>query len=134
MMYVLKYVNGMSTFINLWCSIQVIQQLRESTLLLYCYQLSQRNKHDLYFKYDILVMVWYKKGMILMGVNGNLPFLPSNNRKRSSLQYMACENTQNNGQCPQQAVFTVTCHQPKPSYLDKKTLIDYLQTKLCGAS
>jgi hypothetical protein len=68
-----------------------------------------------------------------MGVNGNLPFLPSNNRNRSSLQYTACENTQDNGQCPQQAILPVICHHPKPSYLDKKTF-DYLQTKLSGAS
>jgi hypothetical protein len=72
---------------------QVIQQLRESTFLLHCYQLTKINKHDLYFKYDILEMVWCKKGMILMGMNGNLPFLPPSNRKRSSLQNTACENT-----------------------------------------
>lgn len=48
-------------------------------------------------------MVWRKKGMILMGMNGNLPFLPSSNRKRSnlSLQNTACENTRENVLCPQ---------------------------------
>jgi hypothetical protein len=52
-------------------------------------------------KHDILEMICCKKGEILMGQNGKLPFLASDNRKRPSVQNTARENMQDTGPCPQ---------------------------------
>jgi hypothetical protein len=56
--------------------------------------------HHNTFKHDVLEMVWCKKGKILVGLNGNLPFLISNDRNRSSFQNTAHESTKDTGQCP----------------------------------
>jgi hypothetical protein len=47
------------------------------------------------------------KGKTLMGLNENLPFLVIDHRSRWSFQNTACVNTQDIGQCPEYATFTV---------------------------
>ena len=66
-----------------------------------------------------------------MGVNGNLPFRPSNNRKRSSLPYTVCENTQDNVHYKPHLLQHATI-QNIHTWIKKTS--DYLQTKLSVAS
>ena len=132
MMYPLISVNRMSTFLILWYSIQVIQQVllqiikkKQTQPIFWTLIINLK-----FIKYDTVEKVWCKKGMILLGVNGKLPSLPSDNTKRSSLQSTACENTQTVDNVHNRHTY---CNMPPSknlhTWIKKKTSI-YLQTKL----
>jgi hypothetical protein len=72
------------------------------------------------FKHDVLEIIFCKNGKILLGQNGELPFLAPDNRKRSSSQNTACENTQDTGPCPQLAILQHATIQNIHTWFKKK--------------